>query len=201
MSIPEGKSKLKVCVALQTLFVFFMLSTNSFCQDTRSMNEQQSFAGSWWQNASADERTGFLYALDDCLTFDRKPGLLFDDTWITYGKKISSYYLTSSTQLTTPVQSVFEHFGKREGSRKILESKTRYGDEFWRSHNEFARRGFIEGFISCRVKEPNSPKWSKPIDYYLQSLDDLYNADDRHGEDAPEYAGSAASALMKNRDR
>jgi hypothetical protein len=178
-----------------------MLSLDGWCQDAVPKDMRRSLDGRWWQMAKADEQMGFLYALDDCLAFDRKPPLKFDATWINYQRKISSYYALSPSNLPTSVQHVFERFGGKAKSSKGPESMARYGDEFWRAHNELARRGFIEGFISCRAKEPNSPKWSKPMDYYLQQLDDLYNADDRHEEDAPEYTGSVASALEKNSDR
>ena len=195
------KSKLVVCIPLTMFFVLFMLSVDCWGQDAVQKEMRWSFDGKWWQMAKADEQTGFLYALDDCLTFDRKPPLKFDDTWINYERKISSYYALSPSNRTTSVQHVFERFGGKEKSSKGLESMARYGSEFWRAHSAPARLGFIEGFISCRAKEPNPPKWSKPMDYYLQQLNDLYNVDDRHGEDSPEYAGSVASALEKNSDR
>ena len=188
-------------IALTIVLIVLMLPLRCLCQDARPIKEQQIFDGNWWKVTNADEKTGFLYALDDCLTFDRKPRLIFDDTWINYEQQISSYYAASPSRRTTSVQYVFERFGKYARPSKGLESKARYGDEFWRAHSELARRGFIEGYTSCRAKGPNPLKWSKPTAYYLQKLDDLYNADDRHGEDAPEYTGSVASALEKDSDR
>jgi len=188
-------------IAWVTAFVLFVLPMNCLCEDAVPKGGQLTFGGNWWQSANVDEQTGFLYALDDCLTFDRKPPLRFDDSWINYEQKIGSYYALSPANMTTSVQGVFERFGKNAKASTGSESKARYGDEFWRAHNELARRGFIEGFTSCRAKEPNSPKWSKPTDYYLHLLDDLYNADDRHGENAPEYTGSVASALRDISDK
>jgi len=201
MSIRDTKSELMVRIALAMVFVLFMLPLNCLSQDAVPKDGRPSFDGSWWQTAKADEKTGFLYALDDCLTFDRKPSLRFDDTWIHYEQRISSYYAFSLANRTISVQRVFERFGQSAESPKGSESKARYGDEFWRAHSELARRGFIEGFTSCRAKEPNPPKWSKPTDCYLHLLDDLYNADDLHGENAPEHTGSVANALKNVSDR
>jgi len=39
-----------------------------------------------------------------------------------------------------------------------------------------------------------------PVDYYLQRLNELYNVDDRHGQDTKEYSGSVASAIDRMHD-
>lgn len=77
----------------------------------------------------------------------------------------------------------------------------RYGGEFWRSHNASARRGFVEGYTDCRASFPSGPKWTRPVDYYMALLNDLYNAEDVHGEDGREYTGSVVSALDKYKDQ
>jgi len=161
---------------------------------------QQSFDGHWWEKAGSEERIGFLYALDDCLTYDFKPPLRFDDTWINYEQKISHYYASAPANRDATVESVFRGFGKEAEPLKKASVGERYGNEFWRAHSESARRGFIEGYVSCRTGDKHAPKWSRPVEYYLQRLDDMYNGDDRHGEKAPEYTGSVASALEKLRE-
>ena len=203
MSTPDAKSRFSFCLFVAIVFVVsiqFPLQPSALGQDDVTVQEQQRFDGNWWKKSDSDERIGFLYALDDCLTFDTKPARGFDDSWINYERKISRFYDASSSQLTTPIQSVFENFGKGGALAQKAHAKGRYGDEFWRSHNEIARKGFIEGYLSCRVHQKNAPKWSQPVAAYVQKLDDLYNADDRHGEDAPEYTGSVASALEKTAD-
>ena len=160
----------------------------------------QHFDGAWWASANSDERVGFLYALDDCLTYDEKPAMWFDDTWANYEKKISAYYASSSADRSASVEKVFERFGKTGAANRTMQQGERYGDEFWRAHSEIARRGFLEGYFSCRIRDKNAPKWSKPLDFYREKLNDLYNADDRNGENAPEYTGSVASALEKLKD-
>jgi hypothetical protein len=169
-------------------------------QEVGSTSGLQNFDGSWWTSTNSDERIGFLYALDDCLTYDVRPALWFDDTWTNYEQKITGYYASSSANRTTSVQHVLERFGKRPTATESAQGGERYGNEFWRAHSDLARRGFLEGYISCRSHYKNAPKWSKPLNYYLEKLNDMYNADDRHGENAPEYAGSVASALDKLRD-
>lgn len=155
------------------------------------------YDGVWWSTAGSDERTGFLHALEDCLTFDAKPQLIFDGTWGDYEMLIGAYY-DSRADRSPPVQRVFEGFGKRSGD---LESSKRYGNEFWRSHNEASRRGFVEGHFECEGHTGNSSMWTRELSYYVGRLNDAYNADDRHGEDAPEYTGSVASALHDLRDQ
>ncbi len=59
------------------------------------------------------------------------------------------------------------------------------------------RRGFLEGYMSCRAQYKHSPKWSKPIDHYFDSSTDMYNADDRHGESGLEYDGSGRKRAGK----
>lgn len=171
------------------------LQSYALGKDTDAMWEQKEFDGNWWMKADLDERIGFLYALDDCLTFDANPAIGFDDSWINYEKKISGYYDASSSRLSISIQSVFEDLGKRGPLVQVARSRERYGDEFWRANDEITRRGFVEGYLSCRTHQKGALKWSRSVAVYVQNLDDIYNADDRHGEDAPEYAGSIASAL------
>lgn len=160
--------------------------------------ESRHFGSTWWGNASPDERIGFLYALDDCLTYDEKPAMLFDDTWANYEKKISAYYASPSADQTASVQQVFKRFGKVQAANGIMRPTERYGDEFWRAHTDGVRRGFLEGYFSCR--SGSGARWTKTLDFYLERLNDLYNVDDRKGENAPEYTGSVASALEKLAD-
>lgn len=160
----------------------------------------QEFDGRWWAGVSAEERVGFLYALDDCLTYDVKPAVWFDGTWAEYQRKITAFYSAAPGHRTTPVETVFTGLGKIPAKGKTSPAEERYGDEFWRAHPAPARRGFLEGYLSCRARAKSSVHWSKPLAYYLDKLDDVYNADDRHGEDVKEYPGSVASALMKLRD-
>lgn len=200
MFIPGTKSRCS-CY-LFAAFAFIVLAqilpaSSALGQSDHAVQGQQGFDGSWWKKASPDERTGYLYALDDCLTFDAKPALGFDDSWFNYEQKITKYYDASPSNNMASVQSVFGRFGRRGALAREAHSKERYGDEFWRAHSEIARRGFIEGYISCRVQQVNAPKFSQPVTSYVQELDDLYNADDRHGENAAEYTGSIASALEK----
>lgn len=162
--------------------------------------DSQQFGGIWWSSASHGERLGFLYALDDCLTYDRKPGLWFDDTWISYENKISAYYASPSADQTTLVNKVFEQFGKAAPTNGTIRRSERYGDEFWRSHNDAVRRGFLEGYFSCRRRYNKATKWSNTLDSYLERLNDLYNVDDRKGKNTPEYTGPVARALEKIED-
>jgi len=182
-------------------FIAIVLSLqDGWSQNAGATNGLRSFDGNWWVRTNSDERLGFLYALDDCLTYDARPVSWFDDTWANYEQQISDYYRTPSHR-TTSVQGVFERFGAKGKPTKHVESGARYGDEFWRSHNDTSRSGFIEGYISCRIIYENAPRWSRPVNYYLGKVNDMYNADDKHGENAAEYEGSVASALEKLRDR
>jgi len=189
-----------VHAAAIVLLVQLLNPIHAFGQRPGSLKENE-FDGAWWLSASSDERIGFLYALDDCLTYDAKPALVFDDTWVNYEKKITEFYRSPSDRRATFVQTIFESFGKSASAHRSMQKSERYGDEFWRSHSELARRGFLDGYFSCRSRYENAPEWSKPLAFYLDSLDDMYNVDDRHGENAPEYTGSVASALDKLRDR
>jgi hypothetical protein len=158
------------------------------------------FDGYWWAIAEPMEKVGFLFALDDCLTDDAKPRLIFTDTWDNYVRKITDHYTSTPALRVTPVQQVFKRFGAKRTPTNSKALGERSGPEFWRSGPESARRGFLEGYISCRSQLPGSPKWSKPISDYLNQLNDLYNVDDRHGERASEYSGSVVSALVQLQD-
>jgi hypothetical protein len=186
--------------AILIALVQFLYPSSGHAQEMSSDLGLQTFDGNWWAKANLDERVGFLYALDDCLTYDAVPHLRFDDTWTNYEKRITSYYASPSANTTASVQQVFERFAKKPIAAKRTKQGERYGDEFWRAHNVHARRGFLEGYISCRTRYKNSVKWSKPVSYYLEKLDDIYNVDDRHGENALENVDSVASALEKLQD-
>ena len=193
MSTLAIKSRLNFCIAVMGVLAALLLLHSSVVYGQNKGSQQ--FGGAWWSTVSHDERLGFLYALDDCLTYDRKPGLWFDDTWINYEKKVSAYYASSSADQTVSVNKVFEHFGKAPAAHGGIRQSERYGDEFWRAHSDTVRRGFLEGYFSCR--SGSASKWPKTLDFYLEHLNDLYNVDDRKGENAPEYTGSVASALEK----
>lgn len=190
-------------IARPTFIIVILISSwiTAVPASARSGEARPKYDGNWWQAANSDERTGFLYALDDCLTIDKTNALRFDDTWDHYEREITQYYSVSAAHRASLVQSTFERFGKQLHAVAGGAASERYGDEFWRAHNEWVRRGFIEGYIQCRAKEHNGPKWSKDLTYYLHAIDDLYQVDDRHGENAPEYSGSVASALDKMKDQ
>jgi hypothetical protein len=181
-----------------SIAIFFgmqvFVTSVSLSQEVASTESQRSFDGYWWDRTSADERTGFMYALDECLAFDLTPAIWSDDTFAASAQKITAYYGSASENLSVPVQSVFKKLGATSKVKKPVPAE-RYGNEFWRAHNDAARRGFLEGYISCRTEATHVRIWSRPISYYLGKLNDLYNADDRHGEDAPEFSGSVKSAL------
>jgi len=185
------------------LFVFGVLSFAScplqlLARAGAVKSADQAFDGRWWLSTNSMERLGYLYGLDDCLTYDAKPSLLFNDTWIDYEGRITAFYTAKATNLSLSVFTVYRRFGKSETG--LAPKSARYGNEFWRAHSELARRGFLEGYLSCRSRYDKMPRWSKSVGYYLRSLDNMYNVDDRNGEKAPEYAGSVASALEKLKD-
>lgn len=178
------------------IIVVVLLATAALAQ-RQMVNSHPQFDGNWWGNTSSGERTGFLYALDDCLTFDRKPALLFDQTWAHYEYELTRYFSSSAANRAKPVIEVFRQFGKPATSK---DNGERYGGEFWRAHSDTARHGFVEGYFTCRADDSNVLKWSKPIDFYVQVLNDAYNVDDRKGENAVEYGGPIASVLERVKD-
>lgn len=180
------------------LFVLF-ISCLVFAKDIANEEGEVKLDGTVWTRAALDERVGILYAMDDCLTFDASPQLLFDGKWADYERKVSSAYQSGKVPQSTLVVDVFRKFGKNVGHDSLPKNSERYGDEFWRSHNDPARRGFIEGFISCEKSLGREVLFGASIQTYVQRLNDLYNADDRNGETAPEYAGSASSAIEQVR--
>jgi hypothetical protein len=200
------KNKLRLIFRTVSVMVFivcaqiFVPSKGASQELGPAISQRPIFNGHWWGQAASEERTGFLYALDECLAFDAFPTIWSDETFAVSEQKITKYYTSSSLNLSTSVQRVFEGLGKSSQVKRPV-SVERYGDEFWRSHNDVVRRGFLEGYISCRAQEQHARTWSKPIVYYLDKLNDMYNADDRHGEDAPEYTGSILSALEKVESR
>lgn len=153
------------------------------------------FDGNWWQQAEEGERTGFLYGLEDCYAIDNAQKMIFEDSWAEYRKRISSYYDTPAKR-TTPVAQVFRQLGRKQSSEEHagMAAEQRYGSEFWRGNNDSARRGFLEAYISCPPHPKRQLSLTK-VDFYVQRLDDMYNAGDKHGEDAPSFAGPVADAL------
>lgn len=177
--------------------------TLSSCVDAQQVSNAnifKTFNGDWWIAATKDEKIGFLYALDDCLTSDASPKLVFSDTWDNYLKLISQSYAEAPSNNVETVEQLFKNFGKKQTAANSAKINDRYGNEFWRAHNDLARIGFIKGYLSCRMQIAHSPKWSNSFDYYLQKMNDLYNADDRNGLDAQEYTKSVASALETLKD-
>ena len=164
----------------------------------RSLTEKASpvYDGNWWLAASGDERLGFLYALDDCFSYDTQPKLVFRDTWQHLDERLGAYF-GEGEHRSILVQAAFLQFGQKASSSDSEADGERYGNEFWRSHDDGTRTGYIEGFISCQHTVKPARRWMKPVSFYVGELNRLYNADDRLGEDAPEYAGSVASAMNK----
>ena len=164
----------------------------------RSPTEKASpvYDGNWWLAASAAERLGFLYALDDCFSYDTQPKLVFRDTWQHDDERLSAYF-GEGEHRSILVQAAFLQFGQKASSSDSEADGERYGDEFWRSHDDGTRTGYIEGFISCQHTVKPARRWMKPVSFYVGELNRLYNADDHLGEDAPEYDGSVASAMNK----
>jgi len=183
-------------LARSTLLAIAVISLLPFAassQETSLGSTAQRFDGVWWAKAGDDEKIGFLYALEDCFTFDAKPGLDFDGTWVGDVDRINDFY-RSTGEGSKLVQDVFKRYGKTQTASP---REPMYGNEFWRAHKDEARRGFIEGYVSCRASIDHVLRWSKPALYYVSALNDLYNVDDRFGESGLEYSGAVASALEK----
>ena len=172
-------------------------ATHSSVSEEYSPNN---FGRAWWENAKSAERLGFLAGLDDCLTYETKTGVKFTDSWASYERKINKYYQSRGANKPTAVQTVFFTFAIQR-TFKPNELSDRYGDEWWRGESELSRTGFLEGYLSCtESNKDEKSNWSRPLGYYQQKIDDLYNVDDRHGEAAPEYSGTIASALQEMKD-
>ena len=153
------------------------------------------FDGNWWQKADESERSGFLYGLEDCYAIDATPKMIFDDTWVNYRKSISAFY-DLPTKRTEPVAQVFKQLGRKQSSEEHagMSQEQRYGSEFWRGSSDAARRGFLEAYITCPPHPKHKLSLSK-LALYVQRLNEMYNADDKRGEDAPAFAGPVADAL------
>jgi hypothetical protein len=192
----QGFSKRFATTVILALSTFSLSSSTAFSQEVNVTLAKQSFDGVWWDGAQNDEKVGFLYALEDCLTSDAKLGLVFDGTWDRSIRQIDEYFRSSASK-TISVQDVFKRQGKPRGSQPL---EPRYGDEFWRARNDGARRGFVEGYVSCRSSIDHVSRWPRSVDDYLKALDDMYNVDDRFGEKGPEFSGSVAEALQKLSD-
>ena len=74
-------------------------------------NASPVYDGNWWLAASADERLGFLYALDDCLSSDAEPKLIFRDTWQHSDERLSAYFREGEHR-SILVQAAFRQFGE-----------------------------------------------------------------------------------------
>jgi hypothetical protein len=166
------------------------------CAASISLAQQRSFDGKWWALTKSDERRGFLAGYLDCYVDDQKHALAFDKSWAEYETAITHLYAAGTTK---PVPAVLVSFGK-PNRKALARPHEDFGDEWWRQDSHSARIGFVEGYIACRQTEERGPRWSRPTAFYVDKLNDMYNADDRHGLDAPEYSGSIASALLKLAD-
>jgi len=71
----------------------------------------------------------------------------------------------------------------------------RVGSEYWHRASPLERVTYLEGYLSCRKAIGGGARWSRPIHYYVNKLNDMYNVDDQFGENAPEYDGSAINAM------
>lgn len=155
------------------------------------------FDGRWWLKIDADEREGFLHGLNDCLEFGAGKKLSFPEVWVSYEPRVTSHYKNGNA--AELVIDVFSKFSVPYRG-KLKAGKNPYGDVFWRSHRSHTRTGFLEGFLTCNSSASQKYHWSNVVDYYHGQLDKMYNADDRFGDNAPEYEGSIDSAMRLNAD-
>jgi hypothetical protein len=151
--------------------------------------------GNWWKGVSSEERMGSLFGIVDCLTYEASPPVLIAGKFAVEAQKIShKYEIGVIPSSTLAIDALLKG---HEVINKLPEGAERYGNGFWRQNSDDARRGFIEGYISCMKYVGRSTCYSPTTDVYVEKLNQVYNANDRNGMDAPEYDGPVAAAIEK----
>jgi hypothetical protein len=147
----------------------------------------QRFDGKWWSTANADERSGFINGVADCLTwsaheegFNATPGQVAD--------KIDLFYKEHPDSTNLTVVEVWRRID--QGSSQIIGTTRRgetwknphwYLDGFWwAALTESERLGFVEGYLwAMHTYVPSSPdKYSKPVSFYVGRIDEFVRAND-----------------------
>jgi hypothetical protein len=158
------------------------------------------FEGEWWLATSSGERRGFLAGYLDCYVDDQRHALNFAKSWVEYETLISRLYEVKANR-SLKVGNAIVRFGQQDPRVLSQRRHDGFGEEWWRGDTANARRGFVEGYISCRSEDHTGPQWLETVTFYTKTLDDIYNVDDHNGLDAPEYGGSIAEALVEYRTK
>jgi hypothetical protein len=164
--------------------------------ESTASGSTRDFDGNWWKATSSDQRQGFLAGYTDCIVDDMGEELVFDKSWRTCEEEITSYY--TSGDLRRPLSQSIRSLAKPGQMRG--EKHEGFGNEWWRVDSQESRRGFVEGFLVCHADGPTKLKWTRSTQFYVEQLDNLYNVDDRNGENGPEYTGSISSAMQQLAD-
>ena len=158
------------------------------------------YAGDWWRSASSEERNGFLAGIDDCLTWDVRKPLHFDESWEEFEKVLSQFY-EPSHNLHIPVFDVVRvKLGLRHRSSPAR--PVDYGHDWWRHATSLARRGFIEGLTSCRIRSKHIRSkhnivWDTPADECVHRFDSIFGVDRAKEPTGDEYQGAVTSAYER----
>ena len=187
----------RLCIALLCTFA---LTGHAAAQDATASTTAVQLNGIWWAGAGTDERTGALYALEDCLSYDATPRARFAGDWKDYDKKISQGYTSGKVARKLPVVQVFRQFAAKGTAADASSGDERYGNEFWKAQSAHGRRGFVQGYIACKGSLDAGQAYGGAVTQYVDKLDAMYNAGAGKGDKAADYTGSVASAIERVRD-
>ncbi|MGA3081640.1 MAG: hypothetical protein ABSD44_09685 [Terracidiphilus sp.] len=151
------------------------------------------FAREWWLNSDAEERSGFLNGVADCLTWTaHKKG--FNATPEQIMDKIDKFYKSHSGSASLNVIDVWRKVGNEpeadeaaEGQGETWKNAHWYlNGDWWMQAGEAEQLGFVEGYLWClRTQVPaTTESYSGSADSYRRRIDAFVRAHPKQGNEA-----------------
>ena len=155
------------------------------------------FSARWWFAANSRQRMALLLGVDDCYSVFAKPPRVLDSyldrTDSDIFRRITAFYNASPSNLSVSAMEALHHNYTPHHDEGY--ENDRVGSEYWLRASPLERVTYLEGYLSCRKDIGGGARWSRPVQYYVNKLNDMYNVDDRFGENAPEYDGPVIDAM------
>lgn len=149
--------------------------------------EDANFSVAWWRQASLNERVGFEFGTEQCLSHHLHKGikrLNFSD--VSSGLDKLAKGVPEGASVGTLLDQVLN--GKQK-SLQIMDYETAWGPPDHKMH-----KGIVEGYITCSERHSDQ-LWYNPVEYYVAVLNLMYDRNLAYGS---EQWGGLVSDVLDN---